>query len=307
VLGSSVDGHLDAGRILDAGERLIEAATPRDALLEERIAAAFQTADAAAAFALADDGFITVLSLVDRFLGAPFTVVTAPVGGSVRGAAFGGDGAGDAADVVARVEQGLFTECPVAPGQSGSACSDDGECGGAPLSCAGRGSVTAGRCADASPRTGEGQACTGEVGGGCAAGLFCAGLSEALEGICVSPWLTTRVDDVPWAPIPDGGALALDLDVTGLGAFDMDVELAVAAHASTSSLRLALESPAGTVVIVFDGGFEGDLLLLNQPVPEFGGDEQVNGTWRLHVEDTAQDGVTGALESWRLSLSSRVE
>jgi hypothetical protein len=107
----------------------------------------------------------------------------------------------------------------------------------------------------------------------CAGGLICAGATRG-AGLCQPASMRGTFADPAHAAIPDGGALARTVAVSGLATVDTDVEVRLELdHPRPADLRITLTNPAGTEVVVNGDG----------PVRGFSGDESVNGAWTLRV------------------------
>ncbi len=217
-------------------------------------------------------------------------------------------------DLAASIHDGDLLECSflAAPGgvQQGQDCAAFDACATG-LTCLGM-TGGHGKCVPTSNPTGEGQPCSSTVA--CpGTQLVCAGLTRGDAGMCLPFWLRGSFDDAGPFAIPDGAAAGLTRHVTayGLATVDMDVEVrATIMHARASQLRVTLENPAGTVVVLFDGATadpsvdEDTYLEIDGGVLGFSGDEQVNGTWTLNVIDSS-GGNAGQLSSWHLTVTSR--
>ncbi len=264
----------------------------------------------AEAFARADGGEINLTELQHQNTGTMLIAFEYGAGDNSYGAVF----YLGTLDRAAAIHDGDLASCTMraVPGgvQQGELCASRTACATG-LSCQG---LTGGRgvCVPMQSPAGDGQACraTQPCPG---TQLVCAGLTRGDAGLCLPAWLRRSFDDVGPFPIPDAPAAGLTRHLTayGLATVDMDVELrATIAHPRARDLRVTLENPAGTQVVVFDGagadpGVDGDPYLeLDGPVIGFSGDESVNGTWTLRVVDR-QGGQAGSLASWHLGLTSR--
>ena len=252
-----------------------------------------------AALASVDGGIVRRVEIADRAR-RTFTAFEYGAGDNSFGRIF----EATSTTVVADIGDGDLYDCTVPPGVAGAACESNDDCVGvgelADLSC---NAIVEGigTCVALDSVAGEGNACGDEA---CAAGLYCAGLSEGPAGICVAPWMVAAFEATPFLSIPDNDAAGLTetLVVHGLGTVDMDVELhAVVRHPDAGELTVTLINPATTEVAVYEGTSSGADLLLDLAVAAFPGDESVNGIWQLRVVDNSAGGV-GFLESWRLVL-----
>jgi len=151
--------------------------------------------------------------------------------------------------------------------------------------------------------------------------------------VCVGPSIPTEigmVTDSPALAIVDNTTVTTTIDVTDdFPITDLNVSLDIT-HTWVSDLQITLESPAGTQVLIFDGGADGcsgdDFsitlddesanALACEPGPPafpladympsnaldaFDGESMV-GTWTLSIEDTAA-GDPGTLNTWGLTYS----
>lgn len=113
-------------------------------------------------------------------------------------------------------------------------------------------------------------------------------------------------------PLADGGETVSSLEVTAADvdrATVSDVEVDVAlGHPDASDLRVSLESPMGTRVVLADRGLAaadlagtfGRTLVCDESLSTFVG-EPIDGTWTLRVEDAA-GGASGSLSRWALRV-----
>ncbi|MEM7152004.1 MAG: proprotein convertase P-domain-containing protein [Myxococcota bacterium] len=150
----------------------------------------------------------------------------------------------------------------------------------------------------------------------CAPGLLCAGLIRSValgngrnDGICL-PESNAGVFYGEAEPIPsDGDLLQAPLSVSGLATVDMDVAIWVEVdHPAPQELIIQLRNPDGNQVPVTNLDFApfhpGGVGI----VPTgFSGDESVNGTWTLVVQDTASNANNGTIMSWELEIMSRLD
>lgn len=163
---------------------------------------------------------------------------------------------------------------------------------------------------------GEFEDCT--IATPCAPGLICAGLTRSNGGLCMP--IDQRGEFEAGAldlPIADGATLIDELEVDGLATVDTDVIVRVEiAHADPSELHVTLTNPATNEVLVWDHEpspddyafaqpWDGTLILHRAP-NGFSGDESVNGTWMLTIEDDA-GGEAGTLITWSLEIMSRFD
>lgn len=207
--------------------------------------------------------------------------------------------------VAADITDGDILTCPATYGIEIRDCSTDVDCHTG-ATCTG---VVADRgtcvnpAADTSPL--EGTACSATNACPLDSGLVCAGVSRG-AGLCGPAWQRRTFTSAPQLAIPDNKPAGADAQVRiyGLATVDTDVWLRLqVTHPRTADLRITLANPAGTVVTVFDGT-AGVNLDLDVPVLGFSGDEQVNGTWTLHVVDRAST-KTGTIDRVELVVGSR--
>lgn len=141
----------------------------------------------------------------------------------------------------------------------------------------------------------------------CGPELMCFGISRADEGVC-GP-LTALADfALDPAPIPDNdGSYVSTVEVSGLLAADTDVLLAIELnHPNLASLRVTVTNPAGTSVVAYNGEPNGGDKIVNRALRGFPGDEGVNGTWTVTVEDSTAGGE-GNVGPSRLEIGSRAD
>jgi subtilisin-like proprotein convertase family protein len=144
----------------------------------------------------------------------------------------------------------------------------------------------------------------------CRPGAFCAGLTRADEGVCVPESSWRVVSNYDALSIPDGDLIGGEStnNVAGLPGVDADIRLkAYFGHPRPSDLRVTLRSPTGKEAVVLDQDATMQTLWRLQDVGfdfDFGGQNQVEGEWALHVSDGVL-GNTGELRSWTLEIVSR--
>ncbi len=262
------------------------------------------------AFARVDGGEINLTELQHENTGTMLIAFEYGAGDSSYGAIF----YLGTLDRAAGIHDGDLVSCAMlaAPGgvQQGALCASRTACATG-LSCQGL-TGRRGVCVPMQAPAGDGQACSAAQP--CpGTQLVCAGLTRGDAGLCLPAWLRRSFDDVGPFAIPDAPAAGLTRHLTayGLATVDMDVELrATIAHPRARDLRVTLENPAGTEVVVFDGlaadpSVDADPYLeLDGAVLGFSGDESVNGTWTLRLVDR-QGGQVGTLSSWHLTITSR--
>jgi hypothetical protein len=165
-------------------------------------------------------------------------------------------------------------------------------------------------CAD-----GAGASATCDLATPCGPGLLCAGivrstvLTDTANGFCLdSSYRDTFGGGMGTIPA-DGGDLELTVDAAGLTTVDMDVAVLVELdHPAPEELVITLTNPDGNEVSVANLQTT-PLHPGNVPiVPNgFSGDESVNGTWTLTVQDTVDNGNNGSVQSWTLEIMSRFD
>jgi hypothetical protein len=208
-------------------------------------------------------------------------------------------------DLAASIQDGELTECSFVPAttnmQAGELCRARDACATG-LSCLG---LTGGRgvCVPTLDLAGDGSSCS--LDQPCpGAQLTCAGLSRGDEGLCLPEWLGRSFTELGPFALPTGG-LTRHMTAYGLATVDMDVSLSVTiTHPDVSRLRVTLQNPHGSEVVVYDGGATGTELSLDGPLLGFSGDESVNGAWTLRVQDTT-GAQAGTLAGWHLYVMSR--
>ena len=149
----------------------------------------------------------------------------------------------------------------------------------------------------------------------CATGLLCGGLIrstvllDAPSGLCLPLGFDGSFSG-PGVAIPaDGSPVEVGLVAMGLATVDMDVVVWVQLdHPAPEELVIQLRNPSDNMVPVAS--------LQSSPlhpggvgiVPTgFSGDESVNGTWTLVVQDAVVNGSNGSVMSWELEIMSRLD
>ncbi len=197
---------------------------------------------------------------------------------------------------------------PEAGGALGADCGGELSCEDG-LVCRGISDFTGvGSCAPAVDPAGTGATCLADAA--CGTDLVCAGLTRTQEGICVPSWMRRTFANADWSYLADGARLERQQLAHGLATVDMDVTVRIElTHPRPSGLRVWLRNPLGSGALVFDGSagsasITGDAVVIDTAVLGFSGDEPVNGRWTLVVNDE-EDGASGNLESWQLTITSR--
>ncbi|MEM9691017.1 MAG: proprotein convertase P-domain-containing protein [Myxococcota bacterium] len=198
---------------------------------------------------------------------------------------------------------------------AGADCSGERACRG-DLTCEGvprDGSPEIGKCVDATFLDGEDARCgvraeTGEVYPECGEGLTCVGATVyGGVGFCRPHWMEGVFSLREPVAIPDGEpeGVTADLVVYGLATVPEDVVVAFEVdHPRPEDLIVTLESAHGTTAPLWEHERDGeDVLVVLDGVER---DNSVNGTWKLHVIDTAE-GESGTLEALELYLTSRYD
>ncbi len=259
---------------------------------------------AADALALVDGNEVNVLHLWDATNARAYVAFEYGVGDSSYGRIY----EPGSTTAVTGIHDGEVVRCTLPKGPLGRDCRTDATCG-ANAQCTGMAGGV-GKCVSNALPDGVGASCTSEWSGQCApGGLTCTGLTRGAIGLCQPSWMTRRFSDWRGSSIPDNAPKGAKrtLVAYGLATVDMDVHLgAIIRHAAVEQLRVTLENPAGTQVVVYDGTANGKDLVLNLDVRGFSGDEQVNGTWTLKVVDTKK-GTSGSIERWALTIGSRFD
>ena len=280
-----------------------------DQLLATSAALGFAASSAAEALAAMDDDGFEQLSVLAVGTDRVIELWTAHYGDTRAGQAWFRGGLTRVADV----QDGFFSRCAVERAIEGQPCAGPADpiCG-AGHQCTGMvfdegGSIIAGGvCASTTAVPGQGDVCVGD--GDCSVGAVCSpyGAGTA-EGQCVPGWMrhsfpaTGALRDL----LP-GGELRLPIAVSGLATVPTVAHLdLVVGQLGVNGLRVALENPSGTQVPVIEttGAPTVDLSLVWQEVA-VAGDEAVNGSWTLVIEDTG-GAASGAVYALELTLDSR--
>lgn len=257
-----------------------------------------EVSSAAEGFGVVDGGEIEQFELVD-LARRRYTAYEYGAGDNSYGAIF----VGDTTDIAAAIIDGDLTNC-LAPDAAGQPCAQSADCGD--FACVGV-FEGLGRCAAQAPVDGEGTTC--DAANTCAPGLFCAANSVSPSGLCVAPWMVGHFNHTPFQTVLDNDPQGLSAQtvVTGLATVSQTVFVqAVIRHPDPDQLQVYLQNPATTEVLVAQGEEGVNALALGVDVAGFPGDESANGAWTLRVVDGAAGGV-GWLESWRLTIASRLD
>lgn len=218
-------------------------------------------------------------------------------------------------NVAATINDGDIEGCTAKWGNERRRCQRNEDCRSGTL-CQGQSEASPlGRCIATTRDThpNQGEECTvTEASFGCpgGSGLVCAGSGIGGTGLCGPGWMRGRFEDRPNMPIPDNKAAGASTELLayGLATVSTDVRLSLhIGHPRLRDLRVTLQNPAGTEVVVYEGK-PGDnrteLYLEDQVVAGFPGDESVNGVWRLKAVDRKSSKV-GTVYSFGLELTSR--
>jgi len=138
----------------------------------------------------------------------------------------------------------------------------------------------------------------------CGEGLICVGLTWDMPwgGMCSPDWMATTLELGGFSAAP-GQNLSVDFSVSGLASVPMDAVFLFTTAESTPDVVLTLENPYENVVPVWPHpAFPGTTLDGRHVVYTYG-DEAVNGSWRLLVDNRGDATVT--VDAIRLYLTSR--
>ncbi len=305
-----------AESIVIVGRRTLTAASPLSALEQTQVLSAVEATShdvstVAEAFGAVDENTIFETELWDASGRRAFTAFEMGAGDSSFGKIF----VQGTTTVAATINDSDLLGCTTYWGVERRRCQRDLDCRGGSKCTGSSDASTLGRCIsatlDASPA--EGQACTPtEAQFGCPAGsgLVCGGAANSGEGLCLPGWMRGRFNSRPNLPIPDNkpAGVTASLLAYGLATVSTDVRLHLhVSHPRIADLKVTLENPAGTSVVVFDGkptDVAPELYLDYTPVVGFPGDESVNGLWKLSAADK-KSGKTGSLYGFGLELTSR--
>jgi hypothetical protein len=310
VLGTTWREALRAHGILVGERRVLNSVAGLDSLAREQVVLAVQASShtdvttAEDALARVDGEEINVVGLFDGTNGRAYVGYEYGAGDNSYGRIFE---FGSTVDV-ARIQDGDLVGCAVTAGPALKDCGADVDCASG-LKCVGRNHNTGvGRCVATDPEpAGTGATCSAEAPCAWPLGLWCSGTAWGGDGICQNAWMQGRFESFEEAAIPDGTDAGLDvsIEVYGLATVTTDAWFrAVIRHPAVEQLRVTLEDPDTTDVVVYDGASSGADLVLDLAVRGFPGDESVNGRWTLRVRDLVT-GESGTLESWELTLGSR--
>lgn len=149
----------------------------------------------------------------------------------------------------------------------------------------------------------------------CATGLLCAGiirntvLANSPGGLCLTTANRGTFTGTAVTIPTDGAVAEITMEVAGLSTVDMDVTILLEHdHPAPEELLITLRNPDNNTVSVANlqstefhpGGVP--------IVPTgFSGDESVNGTWTLIVQDTVDNANNGSVQSWELEIMSRLD
>ena len=186
-------------------------------------------------------------------------------------------------------------------------CIDNSECPGI-LSCVGVPDENGfSRCLASQDIPGQGLSCTAL--GDCAEDLVCSGFTIFGTGECRPAWMAHDFTSEPGTAIGAAGTTTdFTVDVAGLASVPEDIIVSVQFDGvDPAGLRLTLADPQGTLSPLWDGPTAGGAALPSEILALEGisRDDNVNGTWTLHVENVGSP--AGTLEMWNLYLSSRYD
>ncbi|MEM7156760.1 MAG: hypothetical protein AAF799_28180 [Myxococcota bacterium] len=186
-------------------------------------------------------------------------------------------------------------------------CISNAECPGI-LSCVGVPDEDGfSRCQASQGIPGQGLSCTAL--GDCAEDLVCSGFTIFGTGECRPAWMAHDFTSEPGVAIGAAGTTTdFTVDVAGLASVPEDIIVTVDLQGvDPAGLRLVLADPQGTLSPLWDGPAAG-----GAPIPSellalegISRDDNVNGTWTLHVENVGSP--AGTLAMWNLYLSSRFD
>jgi hypothetical protein len=190
---------------------------------------------------------------------------------------------------------------PVANCANTAACDSGYSCVGVPKN----GVPKLGKCIDTKVvLPGEGNSCSS--GNSCPSGLVCAGMLIWGQGDCVPEWMSGEFVSGGSGSIPDSptsSGTASSVLVRGLASVPVDIKLKVSInHARPSDLRISLTDPNGDEAVVWDQ--KSGTLPSTFLVKGIAGDDEVNGQWRLRIQDRVA-GTSGTHGGWSVYLTSR--
>ena len=206
---------------------------------------------------------------------------------------------GQSAMLAAR-EEGGVTEEPIA-------CLTSDECEGI-LMCVGKPDDDGfSRCLISQDIPGQGESCTAL--GDCGDDLVCSGFTVFGVGECRPAWMADNYGQAPNAALPPPASSAtFTVPVAGLASVPEDIIVTVDLEgADPAGLRLVLSDPQGTESHLWDGPAAGGAAMPTELLALDGisRDDNVNGTWTLHVENVSSP--AGTLVTWNLYVSSRFD
>jgi hypothetical protein len=137
---------------------------------------------------------------------------------------------------------------------------------------------------------------------------LCGGMTRGTSGLCYPTTFYGVFDITLEETIADAAVSTWDVPVAGLATVDVDVIIRLSLdHPAPDELVITLTNPSSNQVMVFDGeAAPGGALSLERVPLGFSGDESVNGTWVLTIEDN-QAGNVGTLASVELEIVSRLD
>ncbi len=274
-------------------------------------------------FDFVDDIAVNRFEVWDGSNDLPFVVYEMGAGDNGFGAIFHGV----TGELVARIidsdiydgtdEANIGCNIPVGPGWA--ACSEDEDCGGG-LRCEGEADGhptegTLGKCVDTSLGQGhprDGADCASDEQCSFEDGLLCSGLSIFSTGFCRPAWMFGSFATESSASISANAVTEQDIFVSGLATVPEDARIQFRInHTRLSDLNITV-IPAGrdnaSLATIFTGATDATdgqtSLVIDGNVPH-PGDEDVNGVWTLHIENTGSG--SGSVSGYALQFSSRFD
>ncbi len=281
-----------------------------------------QASDLNEAFDFVDDNRINQVRLWDGSNDQPFIAYEFGAGDNSFGAIFHADSGQLAARIIdgdifdGSANAGLGCDISVGPGWK--TCSENSDCSSG-MRCEGRISghpaqSSLGKCVD--PLAGQGVPGNGDD---CASaadcsfvdGLVCSGLTRS-AGFCRPAWMSARFEARTSSLISAGGVVEQDIFVYGLGNTPEDAVIKFdISHTRVRDLNITV-IPAGrdnaSLATVFTGATDalpGQTSLSINANLFHPGDEDLNGRWTLHIENTGNG--TGSVSGYELDFSSRFD
>ncbi len=274
------------------------------------------------AFEFADDNEVNKSEFWDGSNDLPFVAYEFGAGDNSFGAIFHADTGvlaariidGDLYDGTSAANLG----CEIEAGPGWAACSENADCGGG-LTCYARINHPTdgmlGKCLEPSLAQGHPDNsldCASNADCSFADGLLCSGLSIFDTGFCRPAWMFGSFSSFTSSSIPANSVVEQDIYVYGLATVPEDAHIKFSlSHADVSALNISV-IPAGrdnaSLATVFTGATDaspGQTSLSIDANLFHPGDEDLNGRWTLHIENTG--GATGSVSGFQLDFSSRFE